>query len=105
MFSSEENGAFVYRHTPVTSIHTEREHTSRHHIMTARGNSVDLSRYLSDSLDSPTVATVFSMSGELIRQIRNSWILTTDLLAHGMYYVHITQDGTTTLLAIFVVDS
>lgn len=103
MFSSEEYGAFVHRHTPVTSIPSPNLRPDRYHIVLADDREIDLERYSTNPSGPPPNVTVFGTTGNIVYQQQGSWSLSTSMLARGMYVARITHENRSTTIVMHVV--
>lgn len=103
-FSSSASGTYLYRHSPLTSTYDKHNLYTDPQMIMVRDKGVDLSKYVANHLQPPTHVSVYSTSGEVVCQTRDSWILPTDNLARGMYYVQFSNGGNNISFAMLVVD-
>lgn len=97
-------GAHIYHAMPVSSSHVEHAGSSESADLTFQAvvvddDVLDLTTILAPDPIAPTT-TVFSMTGEVVQSIDQSWFVTTESLPRGVYILVVTQQQTKTILLL-----
>lgn len=86
-FTSNASGTYLYRHSPLTSLHTIQLHNTHPPLIITRHENLDLSMFADELAQQPTEISVYTITGDIVYRSTSSSTFHTQSLARGMYHV------------------